>query len=181
MPFSFEDIGKRKKFLIFGLTSFFIVLFLILFYSGFFSLALAGWFFDNGIREPAFELNLPDDSSYLEFKIFGSSIKPIADISVCKNEVNLFEIKNKDYTDHSLLILYKTPEDKEYQVIHEKIMDVEGDAFQFGFMNPEVGQDRPVIYQPDLFFLIYIPDAQQYMLSCTTCSGENSQIQIFLE
>lgn len=172
----FEITSKRKKLTILGVLAFFITFFLVLFSSGF------------------FERSLPrrcvgEECGAASVKVMGveklaienSSISP-EEIIIKKGEGKSFEIVNNDNKIHRILKLCKVKGEEDYKVLEKIFVESNESKRIDGFMNPENKKNTiSAIFLQNVGIMVYFPDVTQCIISCTSCSGENSQVRVILE
>jgi len=164
-----------------GILCFIAVFLLILFSSGFFNRSLP----QRGGDKNSLLLN-PASVKEQNFIIGNSSFitETPARIVVRRDEGLAITVSNGDSAVHRVLELYK--KDGEFKVFKEFFVGPKEKVVLIGFFNLPTTTSGQM---PKLVFVGGLPllpphsqfDANEYLISCTTCTGEKSQVKIVLE
>lgn len=174
---SLFELNKNKKLFLLAIVVFFVVLFLVLFSGGFFDRALP-------VRFVGDDCSFISDFSLRQEKIFvsGFSLQPVTEIIISENEGVYFSLANSDNENHQILLLCRDVAEDDYRILFRELVLPGKNVSMTGLINPgsENSDFSGGISIGDLS-LRSLPDISQCMLSCITCSGEKSQIKVFLE
>lgn len=168
---------KRLRLGVLAIACFIIVLLLILFSTGFFNRELP----QRCVGEGCISLS---DISISEQRIIieGSSVD-LKEILIEKNRGVGLTVLNNDGKIHVVLQLFKNPESNEYNVLKEFVVKPNEEIKIIGLLNPSKSISSNVLFSidPATKATLMASHYSEYLISCTTCTGESSQVRIVLE